>query len=292
MKDFIIKKLVPLRNYLIYKKYDVFARLTNKSLPRDPEAKFVVSIASYPKRDPLLPAVFQALSKQTVAPQKWILVLSVEDYPNGLPNHLTKLEKEGVEILWVKDNPYAVKKLIPVVEKYPDFAVVTLDDDIIYHHSLLMGLVEGSRRYRASIIGYYGKALFSKNATLDMYYRELKPANELTNSLQVYLIGWAGIYYPPKSLDERMLAMEAVHDIVPGRGSDFWFWAAAHAKGTRQMCLGLPESFKLGIPIPLNSSTRPKDRPGNEVIQRRFQKTVDYFGIRNKLLKTLPNNKN
>lgn len=66
----LIHKLVQLRNFAIYKKYDVLARFTNKPMPIDLDAKFVVSIASYPKRDSLLPAVFQALSRQTVVPKK------------------------------------------------------------------------------------------------------------------------------------------------------------------------------------------------------------------------------
>lgn len=287
MKDLIIKKLVLFRNYLIYKKYDTLARLTDKSMPIDSDAKFVVSIASYPKRDPLLPAVFQALTRQTVVPRRWILVLSLEDYPNGLPNHLMKLEKRDVEILWVIDNPYAVKKLIPVIEKYPNLAVVTLDDDIIYHNSLLNGLVKHAFQKPQAIVGYIGKIMVKKRGMIGMHYREPKPADSNTPSNQVYLIGWGGIYYPPKSLDKRVLNIEAVHKIVPGRGSDIWFWAAAHAAGTKQICLGAPKKYNLGIPIPLNDDTKPKDQPGNAVLKR-FQMAVDYFGIREKLLKVLP----
>jgi len=266
----IIHKLVQVRNFAIYKKYNVLALYTNKPMPVDLKANFVVSIASYPKRDPLLPAVFQALSKQTVVPQKWVLVLSVEDYPNGLPQHLSKLENRGVEILWVVNNPYAVKKLIPVIKKYSQLGIVTLDDDIIYHQSLL------------------GKAILQKEGELDMFYRESSPADLTTKSEQVYLIGWGGIYYPPRSLDKRVLNMQAVHKIVPGRGSDIWFWAAAHAKGTEQVCLGVPKNYNLGVPIPQNDDTKPKDQPAQDVLLDRFQMAVDYFGIKEQLLDVLP----
>ena len=248
----------------------------------------MVSIASYPKRDPLLPAVYEALKRQTSVPKKWILVLSEEDYPQGLPKHLIKLENLGLEILWVKDNPYAVKKLIPVIEKYPHLSIITLDDDIIYHSSLIKGLLVEANKSPNSVIGYVGKAMLKKDKQLEMFYRERKPASNTTPAEQVYLIGWGGIYYPPKSLDERVLHMEAVHRIVPGRGSDFWFWAAAHAVDTKQLCLGVPTSYNLGIATPQNDETKPKDQPGTEVIQKRFQMAIDYFGIREKLLSILP----
>mgnify|MGYP006435621021 CR=1 FL=1 len=288
----LIKTLVQIRNFLIYKFYDLQAKISSKPFPLDPEVNFVTSIASYPKRDPLLPAVFQALSKQTVKPKKMVLVLSVEDYPEQrLPRHLGKLEQRGVEIVWVKNNPYAVKKLIPVMEKYPELDLITLDDDIIYHKSLLQGLITKAKGKNKAVMGYVGKTLHRKNNDLHIYYREKKPCNLQTPAEQVYLIGWGGIYYPAHSLDNKVLDMDAVHEIVPGRGSDIWFWAAAHANNTSQLCLGIPSHYNLGIPIPQNTSTKPKDQPGHDVLTERFQKTIDYFGIREKLIRTLPNKK-
>jgi len=291
MVKILKQKLVWVRNFLIFKKYDFLSKVNKTTFRVNPEANFVVSIASYPKRDPLLPAVYEALKRQTSLPKKWILVLSEEDYPGGLPKHLIKLENLGLEILWVKDNPYAVKKLIPVIEKYPNFSIITLDDDIIYHQSLIKGLLVEANKSPNSVIGYVGKAMLKKDKQLKMFYRERKPASNRTSPEQVYLIGWGGIYYPPKSLDERVLHMEAVHRIVPGRGSDFWFWAAAHAADTKQLCSGVPASYNLGIPIPLNNDTKPKDQPGTVILER-FQMTIDYFGIREKLLSILPDKKN
>ena len=284
----MIKTLVYLRDICIFKKYLLLAGLTTAKLPTNTNENFVVSIASYPKRDPLLPAVFQALSKQKKLPKKWILVLSEEDYKHGLPNHLRKLKKRGLEIIWVKDNPYSVKKLIPVIETYPDSSVITLDDDIIYHPDLIKGLIAQSKINSKAIIGYVGKTMVKKENQISMFYRERTPTDINTPSKQVYLIGWGGIFYPPYSLDEKVLDMEAVHKIVPGRGSDFWFWAAAHANNTKQVCLGMPQKYNLGIPIPQNKNTKPKDVPDDDILMERFQKTIDYFEIREELTQKLP----
>jgi hypothetical protein len=55
--------------------------------------------------------------------------------------------------------------------------------------------------------------------------------------------------------------------------------------------LGVPTYYNLGIAIPQNNDTKPKDQPGTEVILERFQMAIDYFGIREKLLSILPENK-
>lgn len=257
-------------------------------MPVDDNAQFIVSIASYPKRDPLLPAVFQALSRQTVVPRKWILVLSVEDYPNGLPRHLSKLEKRGVEILWVEDNPYAVKKLVPTQQKYPSMDVITFDDELIYGKSVIERLVNAQSKYPMSIIGHVGKELRKCNGELKMFCRRTSNADIQTNSNQVYFLGGSGTYYPAYSLDDKVKDMNAIHKIVPGRGSDIWFWAAAVAKGTKQVCLGSKLDVSLYFAIPEKKITKPLDRPGGGIMESRFQMAVDFFGIREKLLEVLP----
>lgn len=284
----MIQYLVYLRNKFVYESYRILAKLSKSKLPTDYSANFVVSIASYPKRDPLLPAVFQALSRQTVLPQKWILVLSEEDYPQGLPSHLKKLSSRGIEILWVKDNPYAVKKLIPTIQKYPKMDVVTFDDELIYGKTVIERLVDGRNKFPKSIIGHVGKELCKKKNQLGMFYRYKRHASLKTNPNQVYFLGGSGTYYPSQSLDERVTNTEVIHRIVPGRGSDIWFWAAAVAKGTKQVCLGSKPDLSLYFAIPGGDNIKPLDQPGQKAMENRFQMAIDYFGIREKLLRELP----
>ncbi|AXJ01692.1 hypothetical protein CYPRO_2450 [Cyclonatronum proteinivorum] len=285
----MVKRLVRLRNYLVYKFYDISASITRKTFPTNSSANFIVSIASYPKRDPLLPAVFQALSNQTCPPLKYVLVLSEEDYDNReIPSHLKKLEKKGVEIIWNRNNPYAVKKLVPVVEKYAELAVVTLDDDFIYHKNLLENLINNKYVKEGCIVGHVGKAMYRKGNEVKMMYRTPKKVDESTPPEEIYFLGGWGTYYPPNSLHSKFKDIGKINEIIPGRGSDFWFWAAAIANGTKQVCIGIPDSFRLGIPIPQNEQTKPRDLPGRNIVEQRFQKTIDYFEIRDKLIEILP----
>lgn len=287
----IKQKLVYWRNLLIYKKWHYLAKLNQSQFRIDPEAQFVVSIASYPKRTHLLSAVFEALNQQTVVPQKWILVLSEEEWPDlKLPDYLNKLVKRGVEILWVKNNTYAVKKLVPVIEKYPQLGVITFDDELIYGRYVIEKLIKCSNNNERSIIGHVGKKLLQKSGSLKMTYRDNNNADLKTPSSQVYFLGGSGTYYPSNSLDIRVIESNAITKVVPGRGSDIWFWAAAVANETKQICLGSKTDRSLYFAIPETDNTKPKDTPGHDVMENRFQMAIDFFGIRETLLATLPYN--
>ncbi|MBP3193943.1 hypothetical protein [Natronogracilivirga saccharolytica] len=284
----IKEKLSHLNKHVIYRKFSFLSVINNTALPVDPEAKFVVSIASYPKRSHLLPAIFEALSRQTVLPAKWILVLSEEEWPDLiLPEYIQKLVRRNLEIIWVKNNTYAVKKLLPVMEKYPDYGVIALDDDQIYHPGVIANLIQNEYARKSYITGHIGMVLHKKGQSLNMMYRENERADEKTPSQQVYFIGWGGVYYPPASLDKRAFDMNAINKIVPGRGSDIWFWAAALANGTRQVCVRIPKKL-VSTNIPLNSVTAPKEWLDNDQTEVRFQKAIDHFDIRKKLLEELP----
>ncbi|WP_445718780.1 glycosyltransferase [Flavobacterium sp.] len=286
----LIKKIVVIRNFLIYKKWNFLSRLHQSPFRIDTNADFVVSIASYPKRAHLLPAVFEALNTQTVLPQKWILVLSVEEWPDLiLPSYLNKLIKRGIEIIWVKNNNFAVKKLVPVIEKYPELGVITFDDELIYGKQVIEKLIVCSKKNKGAIVGHVGKQLIQKNGELKMNYRAKESANLNTPSGEVYYLGGSGTYYPAHSLDKRVLDNSAIQKIVPGRGSDIWFWAAAVANETQQICLGSKTDTSLYFAIPETNETKPKDTPNKDIMENRFQMSIDYFGIREKLLDTLPN---
>lgn len=289
MSNMIVEKAVFLRNYLIYQKKSFLAAVTQKKLPLNPKADFVITLASYPNRIHLLPAVFESLACQTAMPRHAYIVLSEEEWPGlKIPKVIQKLVNRGVEIVWTKNNQYAVKKIVPIIGRHLDLKIITLDDDVLYGPRVLEELVSFENKEKGCIVGHVGKALHRRATKLGMMFRDEEPANLETNSSQVYLIGWGGILYPPASLDPRVTDMSAINRIVPGRGSDIWFWAAAVAAGTKQFCLGTPTKKELGIEIPQSSKTMPRDRPGHDVMEERFQETIDFFGVRELLLEQLP----
>ncbi len=285
----IKSKAVHTRNYAIYQQHAYWAATRREPFPLDPQSDFVISIASYPKRIHLVPAVFESLARQTVKPRHAYLVLSVEDYPDhSAPRGIRKLSELGVEIVWTENNPFAVKKLVPLWGLHPSFAICTFDDDIIYGPMVLAELAKHAGTQERSVVGYWGRSLYRKGKTFGMQFRTPTRANEQTPSETVYLIAGSGVWYSPGSLHDSVTNLEAIHRIVPGRGSDIWFWAAALAAGARHLCISSMGHSRMWIPIPQNTRTQPRDRPGADALEQRFQMAIDFFGIREKLLAELP----
>jgi hypothetical protein len=284
----IKKTLVIIRNYLIYLWFALLAKVTYTKYKIDSNANFVISIASYPERAHLLPAVFESAARQTKSPRHMVLVLSVEEWPRKkLPKSLKKIKKRGVEIIWVENNTYSVKMLLPVITKFPNYGIITLGDDWIYKRFFIEKIISSNAVKNNHVAGPLGKVLYRKANKISMFFRERTPAGPQTPSQSLYLMG-LGTYYPPKSLSKKMLNMDAVRRIIPGRGSDIWFWCAAIANDSTLTCLGQNIVEKHALPIPETKKTKPKDTPGIEEMDRRFQRAVDYFGIRDKLLTILP----
>lgn len=288
MINLIKKGAIVLRNYFIYVHYDLLSSLKHGLYPLDSDANFVISIASYPERIHLLPAVFESISRQSKLPRYFFLVLSEEEWPGKiLPKKIKKLERRGVRVVWTRENPYAVKMLLPILELNLNLSIITLGDDWIYGREFIENTVCSTAAKSGYITGPLGKSIFRRGQEINVFFREENGADPNTPSECLYLLG-LGTIYPPGSLDLRVRDMAAVRRIVPGRGSDLWFWAAATAKGTKQVCLGYDSVKDKLIPIPETKSTKPKDAPGLDVMNDRFQKAIDFFGIRTKLLEILP----
>lgn len=280
---------VLLRNYAVYLQHAFWAASARGRFPLNPTSDFVISVASYPARIHLVPAVFESLARQTVNPRHAYLVLSEEDYPDErVPKGIEKLVERGVEIVWTRNNPYAVKVITPILARNSACAICTFDDDQIYGQTVLAELVSRGRKEPRTIVGFWGKALYRRGQVLRMMYREAEKADECTPSNRLYLIKGSGVFYSPDSLDQRVTELDAIHRIVPGRGADIWLWAAALAGDAKQVCISSKANSRMWIPIPQTGKTLPRDRPGGEVLEQRFQMAIDFFGIRDKLLRELP----
>lgn len=104
------------------------------------DKEFIVSLTSWKKRIDIVHNAIESIMNQTVKPDKIVLNLSLDEFPSGndeLPENLTSLIENGLEIGWVKKNSRSFKKLIPTLDKYRDAIVMTIDDDIVYPNDFI-----------------------------------------------------------------------------------------------------------------------------------------------------------
>lgn len=118
----------------------------------------IISLTSFPPRiNGVSRVVYSVLRCPEITEfDKCILVLSEEEFPNkenDLPSDLNKLIDSGLlELIWDKGNIRSHKKLMPILEKYPDATVLIIDDDVIRPKNFLKAFLEDHKKYPNDII--------------------------------------------------------------------------------------------------------------------------------------------
>ena len=221
--------------------YDKVTNLGVTDVKRSPQ--LIVSLASYPARINTVNKTIETLLTQTVKPDRLILWLAYEQFPNkegDLPQNLLELKQFGLEIGWSEDLK-SYKKLVPALQKFPEDIIVTADDDLYYQkdwlESLYSAYLKDSKNiYTRRACRVVNKGNVFKNTP---HYSNTHYEPDFSNQL----MGGAGTIYPPHSLHKDVFKTELIKTLVPTY-DDIYFWAMAIINGTK---IGLVKNKDLNI---------------------------------------------
>jgi hypothetical protein len=195
------------------------------------ERNIVVSLTSYPARIAKAHYALYSLLKQSLKPNRILLWLGEEQFPNrehDIPEKILTLQNRGLEIRWTKDIK-SYKKLIPALREYPDAVIVTADDDVFYDCNWL-NLLHTDYRHNNSAPMVYAHRAHRIQVTPEggiVQYRGWSPAcSEDGFSYFHFATGVGGILYPPYVLHPDILNEELFFTLAPS-ADDIFFWAAA-----------------------------------------------------------------
>ncbi len=188
----------------------------------------VVSLTSYPKRIEEVKFTIYSLLNQDVKPDKLILWLAAEEFPNkenDLPEELLKFKENGLTIKWC-DITKSYKKLIPALKEYPDCLIVTADDDLFYPCNWLKELYEGHEKYPNDILSHRCRKIAFNEGKIKKYLDwKILTDEEDASSLNFFTTG-GGVLFPPDSLN-RIVFDTGLYDKLCPTGDDIWFWSMA-----------------------------------------------------------------
>lgn len=194
----------------------------------------VVSLTSFPQRIMDISYTLYSLLKQTLKPDKTILWLAEEQFPqkeDDLPKDVLDFRKKGLEIRWCEDLR-SYKKLIPALKVFPHANIVTADDDIYYPSDWLEKLYLAHLRHPGCIVAHRTHLIRLKNKKI-LPYEEWKKAVSLNQeTFSLFATGCGGILYPEGALDKRVFDRRSFEELCPN-ADDIWFWAMAVLNGTR-----------------------------------------------------------
>ena len=191
----------------------------------------IVSLTTYSKRIYDVHLTIESIMEQTMKANRIILWLDYSFEKQPLPKALQLLQKRGLEIEYCKDIR-SYKKLIPALKKYPDDAIITIDDDVLYEFDLLEKLITAYQQSPSYI--YCNRHHLMRQDTegkVFPYTQWTWNYINLNANIMNFPTGVGGVLYPPHSLDEEVFN-EAVFLDICKYADDVWFKAMAMKKGT------------------------------------------------------------
>ncbi len=210
----------------------------NKRIP-----SLIVSLTSFPGRINTVHHTIETLLKQTLRPDRLILWLSDNQFPNkedDLPNELLKLKEFGLEILWCEDLK-SYKKLVPALKMFPNDIIITADDDMYYQKDWLQSLYEKYLENPNNIYTRRACRIEKKGDYFMILPHYLDNNKKIDFSNQ--LMGGAGTLYPPNSLHSDIFDKDKILNLIP-TFDDIYFWAMAVMAGTK---IGLVQNKDLNF---------------------------------------------
>ena len=198
--------------------------ITNEK--RTPE--LIVSLTSYPDRMYDIHYCIYSLLTQSFKPNKIILWLAEEQFPNRekfLPSKLLEFIKYGLTVKYTKDLR-SYKKLIPALNEYSNSIIVTADDDIFYPQDWLEKLYNCWKNNKDCVICHRAHRIGIENKKLIPYNKWEHTIISDKPGFDIFFTGAGGILYPPDIFYKDILNEELFKNLTPN-ADDIWFWSMA-----------------------------------------------------------------
>ena len=188
--------------------------------------KVIISFTSYPARIENVHKVVKSLLEQTEKPDEIVLWLSLAEFPKqygDLPESISCLIGEnGFRIEWVKENLKSHKKYFYVLQNNENI-VITVDDDVYYHKTMVHTLMESYKKHPCAVSARNVHMIFSESHYLAPYihWESYVSEYEGCERMDLCAIGVGGVLYPP------------------GCAADYWFDRKMIQEGTQDCALHL-----------------------------------------------------
>ena len=194
----------------------------NKTQAR--ERKIIVSLTSYPRRINVVPYTIASILNQTVKPDKVILWLGNDRFPNDkLPQIFDKLRACGVSIEFREDiGPHT--KYFYAMKEYPEDIVITFDDDQVYDNYIIEKLYDSYTKHPNCVSAMrMVKITFKPDGNIagynDFCFDSNSPIGYETHGCLPE--GICGILYPPHCMPNETFNIQAIKKLCP-KGDDLW----------------------------------------------------------------------
>ncbi len=191
----------------------------------------IVSLTTYGARLGDVCYTIESLMQQTMKANKIVLWLYKEMMNKPLPMALIRQKERGLTINIIDKDLRSYKKLIPTLDLYPNDAIITVDDDLVYDFDILERMIYAYRQHPQCIHACRIHTMtFNKKGELRPY-RKWDFCKVTSTPTRNFFTGGGGTLYPPHALHSEVMNQEVFMKICP-TGDDIWFNAMARLNGT------------------------------------------------------------
>lgn len=198
----------------------------------------IVSLTSYPARFAVVGYTIRSLLNQTIKPDRTILWVGEQDRAS-VPADVEALTRFGLEIRTCADI-LSFKKIIPVLEQWPNSFVVTADDDLYYEPRWLEDLVAGFAPSAPAIVCRRAHLPTRRpDGRMGPYLEWTSEVIVRDSELPLFPTGVGGVLYFPGSLSP-LVTTRALFTALCPRADDVWLYWMGRMAGSRYRQVGGP----------------------------------------------------
>ena len=191
-------------------------------------------MTSYPERILGIYEVFLSLLNQSADSSSYqcFLTLAKEEFINGekdLPSNLLKLIKNKWIILIWHHNIYSHKKLMPIMQAYPENDILIIDDDIIRTYNFIEIFQKDHKVYPNDIIcgnfAYYFDSeigIRRLNGYIGLNHRNMNPVPNIIFQTARPANGYGGVLYPKHTFSDKRFYDENLYMNLSPTSDELW----------------------------------------------------------------------
>jgi len=186
-------------------------------------SNFVLSLTSYGPRFKFLFQTFQGIKRQSLQPTIIQLNIDITEKNNYLKYHEKLSQIFDFQVNYM-ENLGPGKKLIPAIEHYPDYCIVTVDDDLQLDDQLFLELWKNHEKEPSAIIATrWHKPRFLPCGYLAPYEEWEFDSDQMSISDHPFVTAGSGALFPPSSLAIEVLDRKKYLDLSFST-DDVWYW--------------------------------------------------------------------
>lgn len=227
--------------------------LTKKYTPSTVmEKNLIVSFTSFPTRIHQVWQVVECMKRQAVLPEKIILWLSKDQFPdeNCIPLSLRSRQDGVFEIRMVDGDIRSHKKYYYVAKEYPNSLIFLIDDDIYYPTDIIEKTLAAHHKYPDAVISNYGYIIRYNQRNELLPYLKWKRWFSFSTDPNLFLGSGGGTLFKSSGLYKDLTQIELALRLTPIADD---IWLNAMVKLVQRPIVLLPNGQLLPITIAGNT---------------------------------------